>query len=122
MDNKKTYTKKERLKDYFKYNSLSGSKIDLFQYCKNNTEEHEETKFKVFKELIKKGFDVLVEPEFKNNIGRPDIVCFDKEGNGYIFEIVNSESEKSKTDKIVKYPLDFELIFINCNKEIELAI
>lgn len=110
------------LKNNFKFNSLSGNKSNLFKYCKNNTDDHELTKFKIFTELIKKDFEVLTEPEFKNNLGRPDIVCFDKEGNGHIFEIINSEKKESLKDKLNKYPIQFEIHFIYSNKIMELTI
>jgi len=112
------YVRLRKLKDFIKYNSLSGNKSNLFQYCKNNTKLHEHVKFRVFEFLIDNDFEVLIEPEFKKG-GRPDIVCF-KEGKGFIIEILNTESESDFNDKILNYPLDqYELVKIYCNKQLE---
>jgi len=118
MDYKKKYTKENRLKQQIKYNSLSGSKANMFQYCKNNGILHEETKFKVFQHLVRLNHTVYTEVEFKDK-NRADIVSFDEKGNGYIFEIVNSESQESINNKLDKYDIDFELFFVYCNKPIE---
>jgi hypothetical protein len=116
--NYKNFTKIRNLKNLINYNSLSGSKSNMFQYCKNNGWIHEETKFKVFHELIKRNFEVFTEVEFKDK-NRADIVAFDEKGRGFIFEIINSESLESINNKINKYNIDFELFFIYANKPIE---
>jgi RecB family endonuclease NucS len=114
------YTQKSNyLKSFIKFNSLTGSKENMFQYFSNNTDLHEITKFRVFMELIKRGYKVFTEVEFKEGKGRADIVCFDSKGNGYIIEIVNSEGQESINEKYDKYPIDFEIIVIHCNKPIE---
>lgn len=118
MGNK--YLKKENyLNSFIKFNSLTGNKENMFQFCKNNDEIHEDTKYKVFKELIKRGFSVYSEVEFKNNLGRCDLLAFDSKGNGIIFEIVNSESEDSINNKLNKYPIDFSIEVIKCNEPLE---
>lgn len=122
----KMYLRENYLKNYINFNSLTGSKEDMFQYCKNNSFIHENVKFKVFCQLINKGYKVLTEVEFKNK-QRADIVAFDKEGNGYIIEIVHSESDESIKNKINTYPIDYELFFIHTsdiqlNNEIALPI
>ena len=80
----------------------------MFQYCKNNSREHELLKFAVFVYLIEKGYEVLCEPEFKDG-GRADLIFFDIKGNGNIIEILRTEAKESVTKKINYYPLDFEL-------------
>lgn len=122
----KLYLKENFLKNYIKFNSLTGSKENMFQYCKNNSWLHEQTKFKVFSQLINKNYKVFTEVEFKSG-GRADIVAFDIDGEGYIFEIVHTESEDSIRNKINTYPIDFNLEFIHTsdvelNKEINLPI
>jgi hypothetical protein len=118
MDKRKSYTKINYLKNHIKYNSLSGSKENMFQFCKNNGTLHEDTKYEVFKFLIKKNNKVYSEVEFKDG-NRADLISFDEKGNGYIFEIVNGESPKSIQSKLDRYDIDFELFFIYCNKPIK---
>ena len=119
VNQKKSYSKTNYLKNFIKYNSLSGSKANMFQYNSNCTDIHEIHKFRVFMELIKRDFIVFTEVEFKKNLGRCDLLCFDKKGEGHIFEIVNSESEESINKKLDKYPIDFEVHLIYCNKNLE---
>lgn len=121
--NKKQFDKIRNLKNNIKFNSLTGCKENLFQYCQNNTEIHEDMKYKVFKELIKRGYTVYVEPELNNGLGRPDLLFITPEGNGGVVEIVHTESDESIKNKASKYPSDFELIIIRTNeKEIEIPI
>lgn len=116
--NQKTYSKLNYLKTFIKFNSLSGSKENLFNYCKNNSDLHEIVKFRTFIELIKRNYIVYSEVEFKKG-GRADLVCIDQKGEGHIFEIVNSESNESIKNKLDKYPIDFEVHVIYCNKNLE---
>lgn len=121
MNNKKNYGKINWLKQNIEFSSLTGNKENMFQYCKNNTDEHEDMKYKVFKELVTKGYSVFTEVEFLSG-GRADIVCFDDKGNGWIFEIVHTESQESISSKMNKYPIDFDLEVIYTNKPVELPI
>jgi len=121
--NEKTYNKIRELKKNIKFNSLSGNKENLFQYFPNNTDEHEDKKFEVFKELRRRGYSVYVEPELINNQGRPDLLFILPNGEGGIIEIVHTESEDSIKNKVNKYPIDFELIIIRTkDKEIEIPL
>lgn len=112
------YLRTVELKDFIKYGSLVGSKANMFQYCKNNSEEHEDTKYKVFKKLIQHGYEVYVESELKNRFGRPDLIAF-KEGVGIIIEIQNHELEESIKNKIKKYPNCFDFYVIKCDEPLE---
>jgi len=127
MDNYKIYKKKEKIKDFIKFNSLSGSKLNLFQYNINKAKEleislHEQFKFKVFCLLRNKGYSVLVEPELKQG-GRPDLVYWNEDCSICgIFEIVSSESEESIKKKTCEYPIDLTLDFIYCSKPLEVQL
>ena len=110
-------SKENYLKRQIKFNSLIGSKENMFQYCKNNTDSHEDIKYLIFKTLIKRNHKVFTEVEFKDGKGRADIIAFEENtGNGHIIEIVHSEKESSIKEKINKYPIDFDLTFIYTNK------
>lgn len=121
VNKKEAHIKTNKLKDFIKFNSLSGSKINLFQYCQNNGKDHEEYKWKVFKRLIHNDWKVLVEPELKKG-GRPDFIAF-KDSRGIIIEIVDSESEESINKKAIEYPMEFDLEIVRCsqplNKQLE---
>ena len=128
MDKYKAYTKENKLKSFIKFNSLSGSKLNLFQYNPNKAKEleislHEQFKFKIYAILRNKGFQTLIEPEFKNNLGRPDIIYWNEDLSQVgIIEVVSSESEESIKKKTVNYPIDFELSFIYVNKPLEIQL
>ena len=128
MDNYKIYKKKEKIKDFIKFNSLSGSKLNLFQYNPNKYKEneislHEQFKFKIYAILRNKGFQTLIEPEFKGNLGKPDIIYWNEDLSIVgIIEVVSSESEESIKKKTHNYPIDFELSFIYVNKPLEVQL
>ena len=59
-----------------RFSNRSGSYLNHFRYSPNNTDEHEDAKYKVFKILRKKGHNLMVEPIFEKG-GRADILdCF----------------------------------------------
>ena len=117
MGNK--YLKKENyLKSFIKFHSLTGNKSNFFPINPNESNLHRDTKYKIGVELIKRGFEVIFEAEFKTG-GRADICAIDPKGNGYIFEVVNSESEESIKNKLNKYPIDFVIEIIKCSDPLE---
>jgi len=91
-----------------------GRKEGFVKIYPNNSYIHEKTKFDVCYLLKQKGCYVYTECEFISG-GRPDIICFNTIGDGYIIEILNSESKKLFSNKLKKYPLDFEIIEIQAN-------
>ena len=93
------------------YQDRVGNKKGFIKYYPNNTDEHEDTKWKICKKLIKNKFDVYTECRFKDNKGRADIVAI-KDGIGYIVEVVTSEGQKSILEKKSKYPHDFNLTVV----------
>ena len=64
-----------------------------------NSKEHEDTKWEVGWILAKAGKKFVSEIPFKDG-NRPDLYCLD---NDAAYEVVNSEGEKSKKSKTVKY-------------------
>ena len=93
------------------YQDRSGNKKGFIKYYPNNTNEHEDTKWKICKKLIKDKYDIYTECRFTTNRGRADIIAI-KFGIGYIIEVVTTEKEKSITEKRKKYPHNFELIVV----------
>jgi hypothetical protein len=77
----------------------------------NNTFRHEEVKSQVAIKLKQLGGELYSEVEFKTG-GRADLVYIDLNSNGYIIEILNSETDKKFEEKVKKYPSNFEIIKI----------
>lgn len=121
MGLKGAYTKMNYFKSFIKFNSLTGSKENMFKINLGESDEHRLTKFNVCVELIKRGYSVFTEVKF-NEGGIGDVVAFDSCGNGKIFEIVHSEKEESIKLKLDLYPIDFELEVIYTNKPLELEL
>ncbi len=80
----------------------------------NNTYDHEMVKCKVAYKLKKQGYSIYSECRFSDGSGRADLVAISQDGVGYILEIVHSESEKRFSDKLDKYPIEFNLVKIEC--------
>lgn len=121
MDSK-YYSKINYLKSFIEFCSLTGNKDNFCKYVRVNGKKHELMKFKVYMELIDRGFEVLTEARFKNNLGVADIIAFSPKGDGYIFEIVNTETQESIDRKMNKYPIDFEIIVIKCSEPLEVQL
>lgn len=93
-----------------------GDKRNYFKYHCQNTDEHENTKFEIFKKLIKEGFTVYTEAIFESGY-RADIVAI-KDGVGNIIEIETPKSsldflEKKMEEKKENYPSEFYFIEVN---------
>lgn len=94
----------------------SGSHLNYFKYNLNNSEEHEDTKFKIFKILRKNSIPVFIEPIFLENKGEADVLdCL----NWIIYEVTFSETEERLNEKIKKYPDIFAVIRIDAKKQFE---
>jgi len=119
--NIKQMLNKNKLKSKIKHTSLSGNKSNMFSINLNESDEHRNKKFEVCLELIKRGYEVFTEVQFKYG-GRADIVCFDANGNGFIFEIINTEEQESINRKKHYYPNEFEIFTIKCGEPIEICI
>lgn len=91
------------------HSSKCGSLKNAFNYNSNNSEDHENVKFAIFKKLVNEGFIVYTEAKFLNNKGIGDIVAI-KDGMGWIIEVMHSEKSENLEKKKLKYPQDFILI------------
>ena len=120
MVNQKPYSKENYLKNFIDFTKLSHSAENSFPLSLNNESiQHKLIKFTLACKLRDRGHTVIIEAVLKNGLGRPDIVSIDQEGNGYIWEIINTEKKESINKKIDNYPIDFDLNFIYCNKPLE---
>lgn len=115
MNKRNSLFKKNRLLQSLKYNTRSGNKEGYCKYYYNNSDLHEDTKWGIFKKLKNLGFSVWTECEF-NIGGRGDIVAIDRNGNGYIIEILVSETNEKYLSKKNKYPSEFKIISVDANE------
>ena len=109
MNKKDIYIKRREVLDLFDLRTISGKQgfVKLWgndrSHCRDS---HELAKFLVCKKLrFEYGFEIWTEVELKNKKGRVDILCIDKNGNGCIIEILETEKEASFSTKKEKYPL-----------------
>lgn len=80
----------------------------------NNSYAHESTKFQIAHKLLKDGFEVYPEQDFKSG-GRADLVAIDKYGNGFIIEVLETETEEEfRLNKLEKYPQEFTILSVKC--------
>jgi len=90
----------------------SGSHCGCFRDSVSNTDEHEDTKYKVFRWLRKKGYTVMTEVIF-NNGKRADVLDIT---NGVVYEILKSETLKECKEKVKAYPNELEVRYVDANK------
>ncbi len=123
MNKQKIYTKMNELKTYLDFNSLAGSKENMFCINKNESKEHRDKKYSICCSLIDLGFTFYSEVIDKSRINRFDIVAFNTLGDGFIIEVINSETKESIEAKKLKYPCPpFELIFVSTKDKKEFKI
>lgn len=102
-------TKKRELLRTLKYHSLSGNKINFIKCWSGTTYQHWRVLSDISWKLISQGYDILTECEFITG-GRADIIAIDTLGNGYIVEVLHTESESKFNKKLSKYPDIFTII------------
>ena len=103
--------------NYLKHSSKSGSKQGNVVIFKNNTKTHEILKAELVYELLNHGFEVYTECDFnKPYSGRCDVFGI-LNGEGYIFEVVCSETESRLLSKKDKYP-PLEIVKIGSSSDI----
>lgn len=112
MNKKKYYLNKQEALDHFEPSSILGKKNYVKIWGNENghcNHSHERVKFDIsFKLITEYGFEVWTEAVLKskeNVSGRVDILCIDKNGNGVIIEVLDSETDTKFNAKLEKYPL-----------------
>ncbi len=114
--NQKQILETRRFLNEVRSNNRIGSHVNCFRYFPNNTDEHEDTKFKVFKLLRKLNHNVLVEPIF-NNGTRCDILDISL---GVIYEVIHSEKREDVKNK--NYPSCFAIVIIESGNFDEMEV
>jgi len=106
--NKKAQFRYYRLIQHINYLDRKEGFVKIYP---NNSYIHELVKFQVSYKLKKQGYVVFTECRFTDG-GRADIVAFSKSGEGYIIEILNSESNERYNQKLNKYPIEFDMVSV----------
>ena len=109
MNYKQRAWKKQRLIQSIDFKDRKEGSVKIY---KNNTYLHELIKFQVCWKLKQLGFDVYTECCI--NECRVDVAAISPNSNGFICEILNSESESRYDEKLNKYNIEWEMIKINC--------
>lgn len=122
MNKQNIYTKMNELKsEYVDFNSLAGSKENMFCINANENKLHRNKKYSICCELLDLGFTFFTEILSKDRLNRYDILAFNTLGDGFIIEITDSETKKSIEDKKNKYPCPpFTLIFCKTTEEFKI--
>lgn len=112
MNSFERFKKSESVLSFF--NMAESSNINKVRINEHNSYEHERFKFELAYLCKKKGFNFLVEPRLKNNLGQPDFCILEVM---WLIEILNSESLESCQEKVKKYPKAFKVKIIDSRKE-----
>jgi len=107
---------KRRVLNQLRYQSLSGSRMNSFNYYGSESENHIRLKFETFLRLRKLGYDCWCEPIFKCGI-RMDILAW-KDGKFKDLEILSSETIEQLNEKIKKYP-NIEIVKIKSINDLD---
>jgi hypothetical protein len=100
---------RRKLLNTIKYHSLSGNKINFIKCWKGTSYPHWRVLSDIAWKLINQGYDIMTEVEFKTT-GRADLVAINGCGDGYIIEILHTESDSKFNEKLSKYPPIFDIV------------
>lgn len=112
MNKKKTIKNNNDLKKLLKFRSRHGSKEGCVRIHRVNTLLHETVKAQLVHWLLNNHYIVYTEAEFKDESGRADIIAI-QNGQGFIVEVLASESEKKYAEKESKYPKEFTMVKVD---------
>lgn len=104
MNKREKIIKRNKTLSQIKRSSLSGTKVGYSKCWKGVSKEH----YLVMSEIVwiltnNYDFEVFTEVEFING-GRADIFAIDEFGEGYIVEVLNSETDERFNAKLEYYP------------------
>jgi len=111
MNKKQIEYKKYKLKKSININDRKEGCVKVYP---NNNYLHELVKFQISYKLKKEGYLVFTECRIKG--GRADVCVVSPGGDGFIIELLNSESEERFNEKLDKYDLDWTIIKVNCKE------
>lgn len=115
MNKKKTIKSNNDLLKLIKFRSRHGRKEGCVRVHRANTLLHERVKMEIVYWLLKNEYIVYTEAEWKDESGRADIVAI-QNGQGFIIEVLASESEKKYASKEMKYPKEFTMVKVNAHE------
>lgn len=80
----------------------------------SNSLLHETVKFQIAYILMKQGYDVYLESEFKSG-GKGDVIAIIN-GSGFIIEVLSSETEKRFNAKKDYYPEELQIVKVDAKE------
>jgi len=86
---------------------------NALKFSKSESDPHIQMKLEICKWLKRNNKEFYTEAIFNDGSGRADVINADDE---IIYEVYNSEKEKSLLEKSNKYPECFEIIFVDANQ------
>jgi len=111
MNKKDIETKHREFKDLIKRDSLYATRVGCAKCWGKTTYEHWRTLSDIVWWLVNNGYEVFSEVEFKSG-GRADLVCW-QNGQGFIIEVLHSETEKRYEAKFSTYPEELTMVRID---------
>jgi hypothetical protein len=119
MNKAKQFYEENRIFKLVRSSNRSGSYTNCFRAYASESNEHIFKKFLLWRKLIKEGYKCYTECIFENGAGRLDILAV-KEGQGFAFEILESETEQECIEKLKKYlPNEINVTLIKTKEDIE---
>lgn len=103
MNKKQKILNRQNTLNNIKRESLNATRIGCAKYWKGTTYKHWRVMSDIVWKLSNEGYEVITEVEFING-GRGDILCIDLNGDGFIIEVLHTESEERYNLKLDKYP------------------
>lgn len=110
-----------KVKDQARPDCWCTTHANCFQFSigKSESESHIRAKFERFLNLRMIGYTVFTELRWKGKGGRSDLVVCANNGDVWIEEILESETDKKFEQKLDKYPFPVNKIYAkDCYKEI----
>lgn len=106
---KKAQIKAYKLRQTLKHTSRSGNKRNSIKCWSGISYEHFRVMSDIVFKLVQQGYECYTESEF-NTGGRGDIIAISPSGDGYIIEVLHSETDEYFKTKLNKYPKEFTII------------
>ncbi len=78
----------------------------------NNSFEHEKVKFEIAYKLKKQGYKVFTECRISG--GRVDLAVISPKADGYIIEVLKTESKERYEAKLDRYDINWTLVKVYC--------
>ncbi len=104
MNKRDKAIKRNKVIDLIDRSSLNGTKVNCAKYWRGTTYEHWRVMSDIIWKLASQGYETFTEVTF-NNGARADILVIDNSGEGYVIEVLHTETDERFNLKLDSYPL-----------------